>query len=403
MRVVDVKFGLKNDRGRDFISVVITKRKTLKSGDEPQKFRIYDLVAEADICPYKPLYEYNEAYKALYAKIPEADREKLPFFPLVEIGGEGVDFLSAMNAQTISIMLAELCTIVDVKDALGSHRYSSHCLRRGGAQYRLFVAPYPNRMTLSELKQHGGWSLHENYDTLMKYIIDEWDAMDEEVENFFDPDRKMTQHLLRYGGDEAENVSDLAQESNQRILQKVADLERSVNVKHLELLSILQGLASSVTAAVTAVPVPTTAGPVAAPPENLVIGPKMLGSVKVPKNPSWKLMRDLYSHGYPSIGFDRALKDLSPEERQVFGSSFVSKCKKIWDEFNFFPTEHEFLQKYGHLQNNTKALLAQIQSCQVIRGAAKPKARRSHRNTAPKRRKTASDTSESVNSDVDES
>ncbi|RDB27874.1 hypothetical protein Hypma_002250 [Hypsizygus marmoreus] len=50
--------------------------------------------------------------------------------------------------------------------------YSTHCFRRGGAQYRFMYAPLGQRWSLAAVRWWGGWADGENVDTLMKYLID---------------------------------------------------------------------------------------------------------------------------------------------------------------------------------------------------------------------------------------
>ncbi|KAF8126598.1 hypothetical protein EV363DRAFT_1525718 [Boletus edulis] len=54
---------------------------------------------------------------------------------------------------------------------LGS--FSTHCFRRGGAQYRFMFAPVGERWTLAMVRWWGGWAENENRDTLIRYLLDE--------------------------------------------------------------------------------------------------------------------------------------------------------------------------------------------------------------------------------------
>ncbi|EAU89590.2 hypothetical protein CC1G_02479 [Coprinopsis cinerea okayama7 len=48
--------------------------------------------------------------------------------------------------------------------------YTTHCFRRGGAQYRFMFAPIGQRWTLA---RWGGWAIGEHRDTLIRYLLDE--------------------------------------------------------------------------------------------------------------------------------------------------------------------------------------------------------------------------------------
>ncbi|KAM6502988.1 hypothetical protein JOM56_002965 [Amanita muscaria] len=49
-------------------------------------------------------------------------------------------------------------------------RYTTHCFRRGGAQYRFMNAP--RRWSLARIRWWGGWAKGEHTDTLTRYLVD---------------------------------------------------------------------------------------------------------------------------------------------------------------------------------------------------------------------------------------
>ncbi|VDB98224.1 unnamed protein product [Peniophora sp. CBMAI 1063] len=52
-------------------------------------------------------------------------------------------------------------------------RLTTHCLRRGGAQYFFTFAPAGARWTLARVRWWGGWAPGEDKNTLLKYLLDE--------------------------------------------------------------------------------------------------------------------------------------------------------------------------------------------------------------------------------------
>lgn len=56
--------------------------------------------------------------------------------------------------------------------------FTSHCFRRGGAQYRFMFSPEPRRWSLKMVKWWGGWSPNEQSETLVRYLLD--DVLDQE-------------------------------------------------------------------------------------------------------------------------------------------------------------------------------------------------------------------------------
>ncbi|EDR06825.1 uncharacterized protein LACBIDRAFT_299726 [Laccaria bicolor S238N-H82] len=68
-------------------------------------------------------------------------------------------------------MLQGLLTKFAAAAGLKKH-YTTHCFRRGGAQYRFMYAPIGMRWPLSWIRWWGGWAIGEHVDTLMKYLMD---------------------------------------------------------------------------------------------------------------------------------------------------------------------------------------------------------------------------------------
>ncbi|KAG1767407.1 hypothetical protein EDD22DRAFT_819284 [Suillus occidentalis] len=51
--------------------------------------------------------------------------------------------------------------------------FSTHCFRRGGAQYSFMFAPVGQRWTLAKVQWWGGWAEGKHRDTLVRYLLDE--------------------------------------------------------------------------------------------------------------------------------------------------------------------------------------------------------------------------------------
>ncbi|KIK79780.1 hypothetical protein PAXRUDRAFT_833918 [Paxillus rubicundulus Ve08.2h10] len=54
-----------------------------------------------------------------------------------------------------------------------SGSFSTHCFRRGGAQYHFMFAPVGQRWPLAKVRWWGGWAEQEHRDTLIRYLLDE--------------------------------------------------------------------------------------------------------------------------------------------------------------------------------------------------------------------------------------
>jgi hypothetical protein len=62
------------------------------------------------------------------------------------------------TADAISKMIFEMATAAGIANA---DKFSTHCFRRGGAQYRFMYAPDGERWSLACIRWWGGWALGE--------------------------------------------------------------------------------------------------------------------------------------------------------------------------------------------------------------------------------------------------
>ncbi|KAJ7884117.1 hypothetical protein B0H14DRAFT_2339279, partial [Mycena olivaceomarginata] len=65
--------------------------------------------------------------------------------------------------------------------------FSTHCFRRGGAQYRFMFAPVGRRWTLRQVRWWGGWAEGEYRDTLIKYLLDELNTYEDDYSGMLLP------------------------------------------------------------------------------------------------------------------------------------------------------------------------------------------------------------------------
>ncbi|KIM36467.1 hypothetical protein M413DRAFT_13964 [Hebeloma cylindrosporum] len=59
-------------------------------------------------------------------------------------------------------------------------RFSTHCFRRGGAQYYFMFAPVGKRWSLRKVRWWGGWAEGEHGETLIRYLLDELHSYEED-------------------------------------------------------------------------------------------------------------------------------------------------------------------------------------------------------------------------------
>ncbi|GJJ13564.1 hypothetical protein Clacol_007819 [Clathrus columnatus] len=78
---------------------------------------------------------------------------------------------SPMSHDTIQKWINSFTTAAGIN--LMEANLTTHCFRRGGAQFRFMYAPVGKRWTLATIRWWGGWAEGEHRDTLIRYLLDE--------------------------------------------------------------------------------------------------------------------------------------------------------------------------------------------------------------------------------------
>lgn len=106
----------------------------------------------------------------------------------------------------------------------GQGKFTTHCWRRGGAQYRFMFADV--RWSLTVVTWWGGWAKGEKLGAITRYLLEEFSRYEEGYGDMLDPDRNPERHHLYLGG------SDVAQPevpaSLQPLLQQFDNLKLDV-------------------------------------------------------------------------------------------------------------------------------------------------------------------------------
>ncbi|KAJ7616035.1 hypothetical protein FB45DRAFT_1106987 [Roridomyces roridus] len=134
--------------------------------DGPLKSNHYDIYEQPDT-PEICMYSHLMAWRKIYCQRLDRDFEPDDYvFPYIAPNGI-IHPKKPMAHDTIQELLNEFST------GAGLDRiYTTHCLRRGGAQYRFMFAPIGKRWSLSIVRWWGGWAEGEQVDTLMRYLLD---------------------------------------------------------------------------------------------------------------------------------------------------------------------------------------------------------------------------------------
>ncbi|KAG5638414.1 hypothetical protein H0H81_000191 [Sphagnurus paluster] len=175
-----------------------------------------------------PQYQYGQGYGRQFYHVPE-DKEhpemdcyshlstwldylkasagrlltgKDYVFPAIASTGK-LKFGEAMSRSGFESLMDG---IVDSSGVLcGCHGwFTTHCFRHGGAQYRFMWAP--QKLSLKVTKWWGSWSSNENVGTIMRYLLDELMAYEEDFSDILMSHRTTERHNVFMGVSDPSNV-----------------------------------------------------------------------------------------------------------------------------------------------------------------------------------------------------
>ena len=148
-----------------------------------KKGNIYDIyeqnIPEIDMSTHLP--RWKALLEAQIGRELEADDFLFPY-----IAPNGVIHIKrGMSYSTLQVLLTKFSQSAGVEK-----HYTTHCFRRGGAQYQFMFAPIGKRWSLSRIRWWGGWAVGEHVratkalatlnfcnniqqvDTFIKYLVD---------------------------------------------------------------------------------------------------------------------------------------------------------------------------------------------------------------------------------------
>ncbi|KAJ7323349.1 hypothetical protein DFH08DRAFT_941575 [Mycena albidolilacea] len=152
-----------------FLHVFLDNRKgwQQKQGyDGPLKSNSYEIYEQKET-PEIDMYNHVHRWLRLYRRLLKRDLEGTDYlFPYVSSNGM-IHPKRPMTHDTAQDLINEFAAA-----ALINKFFTTHCLRRGGSQYRFMFAPLGKRWSLTIIRWWGGWAEGEHVDTLMRYLLD---------------------------------------------------------------------------------------------------------------------------------------------------------------------------------------------------------------------------------------
>ena len=85
-------------------------------------------------------------------------------FPAIGANGTSVHPNRPMTADVVQKKITEMATKAGID---GAESFTTHCFRRGGAQYRFMFSPVGQRWTLARIRWWGGWSKGEHVSSIL--------------------------------------------------------------------------------------------------------------------------------------------------------------------------------------------------------------------------------------------
>ncbi|KAJ6496756.1 hypothetical protein DFH09DRAFT_1103549 [Mycena vulgaris] len=282
--------------------------------------------------------------------------------------------------------------------------FSTHCFRRGGAQYRFMFAAVGRRWTLRQVRWWGGWAEGEHRDTLVKYLLDELYTYEDDYSGMLLPlqpeaNKTFLGEAVAMGPATTEQLSLFHQSlsSDMRAMSgamnNLVNNFAGINSAHQSVLGtralvpIPLSMVNSVNQPLLHVPYAVTTPPLPAksgrplPTAGLIVPdiPVTLpdGSRSLSRD-SWKIAVQHWLIGDPAHGLHKPLKDWSKKDLTGPNKPFAMKLRSRMVIATEYITHHHsdetsFLAAYPEANQGLSKLLTAINNARLTRGERIPR------------------------------
>ncbi|KAJ3759479.1 hypothetical protein EV360DRAFT_69470 [Lentinula raphanica] len=185
--VKDLKLGLVSETGVPYIEFRLIFRKTNKDPNKVQAYHIPPDLSHPEFDCYTHMTAWIDHLRTLLQR-PLLNTDYV--FPGIASTGQ-LKFgenTSRMGVENLLESIVEASGLMEGR----SGKFTTHCFRRGGAQYRFMWADH--KWSLKAVKWWGGWSSNENVGTIMRYLLDELMAYEEGFTDIMMPDSSPARH-----------------------------------------------------------------------------------------------------------------------------------------------------------------------------------------------------------------
>ncbi|KII85744.1 hypothetical protein PLICRDRAFT_178074 [Plicaturopsis crispa FD-325 SS-3] len=173
--------------GCEYTDIRLGFRKTNKDPNKSQHYWIPPDREHPEIDCNLHLGQWLDHLQLLLQR-PLADHDYI--FPAVASTGQ-LKFGEATSRSGFENLMDDIIQRSGVMNGRNG-KFTTHCFRRGGAQYRFMWAA--RKWSLKAVKWWGGWSSNERIDTIMRYLLDELMAYEEGFGDILMADRASDRH-----------------------------------------------------------------------------------------------------------------------------------------------------------------------------------------------------------------
>ncbi|KAK3827176.1 MAG: hypothetical protein JOS17DRAFT_791951 [Linnemannia elongata] len=154
-------------------------------------FTIHPQTEDPSICCYSKLTEWLDWMEAQGHQLQPDDF----VFPALDAKGR-IKYHEALSQPRIQGWLDQLTNQPGLL-ARRNGRFTTHCFRRGGAQFRFMFAK--EKWSLKAVKWWSGWSEGEGTGTIMRYLLDEYSRYEVGFSDMLAPSRQDSRHAVFMG------------------------------------------------------------------------------------------------------------------------------------------------------------------------------------------------------------
>jgi hypothetical protein len=104
-----------------------------------------------------------------------------------DVDGNSIE-ASVVSNDKVNARLNEFALKVGIISNPSIQKLSTHCFRRGGAQHRFFFTKKP--WSLTSVRAWGGWTRGETVDTIVRYLMNEYQVREEDFSDMMNPERR---------------------------------------------------------------------------------------------------------------------------------------------------------------------------------------------------------------------